>query len=153
MKSRRADSRPSGTLERFLKSGHIDARARNALSGSACHAVSKPSFEAFSLQNHRASPNSGLAHFASHFSHVPQCSIGPELGDWLRQVFVERIATLLLNLAISIAVTTIKSGFLHSAHLLLMRVTGTRAADARRPTEHVEPAQRRAHRPVFAAEG
>lgn len=45
------------------------------------------------------SPYCRLADFARHLTHFPECRIFRKLRNWLREVFVQRIAPLLLNLS------------------------------------------------------
>ena len=76
------------------------------------------------------------ADLASSLPHCVESGVLREPGNWLRQVFVERVTALLLNLAglwrILIAMAPVETRFLHMLSFLMFdgeKATGTLSND------------------------
>jgi hypothetical protein len=68
----------------------------------------------------RGSPSHGsFANLSRSLPHRTERCVRRELRNWTRKVFIQRIAALLLNLAILVAMTAVKSGLFHSAFAFL----------------------------------
>ena len=57
--------------------------------------------------------NVGLAHLSRLITHLLERGVGTELRNWWRQMFVERVAVFLIDFAVFIAMTVVKSGLVH----------------------------------------